>query len=77
MAPRMRVLMRSQAQERTRLSLEYFEPYVTIGVGGMDINIALLVMLRRFIKEECMAGLCYVEREVWWSFDTQIISSGC
>lgn len=27
----------------------------------MDINIGLLVNLRKFIENECMVGLCYVE----------------
>ena len=31
-------------------------------VGGTDINIRLLVNLRRFIEEECISGLCSVER---------------
>ena len=46
MALRMRVLVCARAQERTRFSLEYFEDFVTIGVGGMDIDIALLVRCR-------------------------------
>jgi hypothetical protein len=32
-----------------------------ISVGAKDIDIGLSVNLRKFIREECMAGLCYVE----------------
>jgi hypothetical protein len=35
---------------------------VTVAVGGMGIDIALLVRLREFVEEECMVGLCFVER---------------
>jgi hypothetical protein len=35
---------------------------LTVAVGGMGIDIALLVRLREFMKEECMVGLCFVER---------------
>lgn len=61
MSPRMRELVHSQAQKRTRSSLKYFEAHVTIAVGGMDIDIGLLVKSRKFIMDECMAGLCSVE----------------
>jgi hypothetical protein len=40
-----------------------FEASVTILVGGMDIDIELLMNLRKFIGEECMAGLYFVERD--------------
>jgi hypothetical protein len=40
-----------------------FEASVTIVVGGMDIDIELLMKLRKFIGEECMAGLYFVERD--------------
>ena len=52
MALRMRVHVHSQAQERTHSSLKYFEASVTIAVGNMDIDIALLMILRKFIEEE-------------------------
>ena len=38
---------------------------MTIAVGGMDIDIRLLVNLRMFIKEEYMAG--FVLFGVWWA----------
>jgi hypothetical protein len=44
------------------LSLKYFEVFVTIVVAGIDIDITLLVKLRKFIEEECMAELCSMER---------------
>lgn len=56
MPPRMRALARAQAQERTRGCLKYFES-VTYAVGGVDIDIRLIVNLRRFIEENCIAGL--------------------
>jgi len=40
-----------------------FEASVTIVVGGMDIDIELLMKLRKFIGEECMAELYFVERD--------------
>lgn len=39
-----------------------FEASRTTAVGGIDIDIRCLVNLRKFIEEECMAGLCYVEQ---------------
>ena len=56
MPPRMRALARAQAQEGTRGCLKYFES-VTNAVGGVDVDIRLLVNLRRFIEENCIAGL--------------------
>ena len=44
------------------LAFEYFEVSVAIAVGGTNIDIDLLVSLRRFIEEECIVGLCFVER---------------
>ena len=35
---------------------------MTIVVGGMDVDIVLLVNLRRFIKDRCIAGLCSMKR---------------
>lgn len=37
---------------------EYVEVLVTIVVGGSDIDIALLVKMRKFIEVECIVGLC-------------------
>lgn len=56
MPPRMRALARAQAQERTRGCLKYFKS-MTNAVGGVDIDIRLIVNLRRFIEENCIAGL--------------------
>ena len=61
MAPRMRALEQSQGQEGTHLLLKYFKVSMTIVVGEIDINIAFLVKLRKFIEEECLVGLCFVE----------------
>jgi hypothetical protein len=35
---------------------------LVITVGGKDIDVSLLVNLRRFIEENCSVGLCLVER---------------
>jgi hypothetical protein len=32
-----------------------------VEVGNMDIDNIFLVKLKKFIEEECMAGLCFVE----------------
>jgi hypothetical protein len=49
---------------------------VTIVMGGRDVDIGLLVNLRKFIEDECIVGLCSVERcgaltyisfSKWWS----------
>ena len=61
MAPHMHALACSQGQEKTHFSLKYFEVRVTIAAGGMDIDVSLLVKLRRFIEEECLVGLYSVE----------------
>ena len=55
MAPRMHALAQSQGQEQTQLSLKHFEAFVTIVVGGIDIDIDIAFL------EECMAGLCSME----------------
>lgn len=34
---------------------------MTIAVGKEDVDIALLVNLRKFIEEECVVGLCSME----------------
>ena len=60
MAPIMRALACSQAQEYTHFSLKYFEASIIIAMDGMDIDIALLVKLRKFI-EECMVGFYIME----------------
>jgi hypothetical protein len=60
----MRALAQSQGQEGSHSSLKYFKVSMTVVVGGIDMNIAFLVKLRKFIEEECMVGLCYVERVV-------------
>ena len=52
---------RAQAQEHTCGCLKYFENFATIAVGDMGIDITLLLKLRRFIEEHCIAGLCSVK----------------
>lgn len=44
------------------LAFEYFEASVAIAIGGTNIDIDLLMSLRRFIEEKCIVGLCFVER---------------
>lgn len=62
MAPRVWALAHPQVQEQTHSSPKYFKASVTIAVGGMDVDVGFLVNLRRFIEEECMIGMCSVER---------------
>ena len=62
MPQRMHALTCVEAQARTRGSLKYFEASITIAMGGMDIDIALLVWLTRFIEQHCIAKSCSVER---------------
>jgi hypothetical protein len=57
---RKKALAHSQDRERTCSSQKYFEASITIGMGGMDIDMVLLVKSRKFI-EECMGGLCSME----------------
>lgn len=40
----------------------YIDVLVTMAMGGVDIDVRLLVYLRRFVKEDCIVGLCLVER---------------
>lgn len=61
--------IRSQGQKKIQSSLTYF------AVGGTDIDIRLLVNMRKFIEEECMVRLCYVEQG--GCIDTQTFSRGC
>ena len=61
-APRIIALAFSQGQERTRAFLKYIEASVAIDVGGIHVDIVLLVNLRRFIEEHCIAGLSSMER---------------
>lgn len=42
--------------------MKCIEASITIAVGGVDIDVRLLVDLRKFIEENCIAGLCSVER---------------
>lgn len=51
----------AQSQERTRTSSKKIEATMTIAMGGMDVDIALLVKLKWFIEEQCIAGLCSVK----------------
>lgn len=45
-------------KERTCACLKYIKPLVTIAVGGVDIDVGLLVNLKRFLEENCIASLC-------------------
>ena len=58
----MRALTYAEAQARTRGSLKYLEASATNAMGGMDIDITLVVRLRRFIEEHCIANSCSMER---------------
>lgn len=44
-----------QGRECTRVALKYFEASITIAVGGVDIDIRLLVNMKWFIEEHCIA----------------------
>jgi hypothetical protein len=57
------------------LYIEVFMACVTIAVGGKDVDIALLMNLRKFIEEECLAGYV-VLRGSQWSVDAQTFSNG-
>ena len=59
---RMRALAHLHAKERTHACLKYIKALVTIVVGGVDIDVGLLVNLKRFLEENCIASLCLVER---------------
>ena len=43
-------------------SIKIFKIIMTITVGGVDINIKLLVNLRIFIEDHCFIGLCSTDR---------------
>lgn len=45
-------------KERTRASFKYCEVLMTKAVGGVDIDIRLLMNLEKFIKDHCIVGLC-------------------
>lgn len=67
-ASRMRALAHSHAQETTTCSsLKCFKASIRIVIGGMDIDITLLLILWKFIEEECMEGLCFVEHSGAWT----------
>lgn len=51
-----------EAQEHTWEALKYFEASITIAVGGVDVDIKLLISLRMFIEDHCIVGFCVVER---------------
>lgn len=51
----------AHAQECTHAVLKYVEASITIAIGGIDIDVTLLVKMRRFAKEYNFVGLCYVE----------------
>lgn len=51
-----------RGQEQTRACSKYIKASATIVVGGMDVDVVLLVNLRRFIEEHYIASLCFVER---------------
>lgn len=57
----MQATSRALAQKHTRAFLKSFEVIINIVVRG-DIDIQILVNLRRFIKDDCVARLCTVER---------------
>ena len=67
MAPRKGTLTRLQGQEQTCSSFKYFKASITIVVGGIDIDIAFFVKLRKFIEENWMAWFCSMERGGAWT----------
>lgn len=58
----MSALAHSQRQQKTRVCLNYIEASLTIAMERMDVDIGLLVNLRRFIDKHSIVGLCSVER---------------
>ena len=62
MPHRMRATTQAKGRECAHASLKYFEASVTIVVRGVDIDITLLVNLRRFIEDHCIVRSCAVER---------------
>jgi hypothetical protein len=70
MAPMMRALARSEGHELTWFALKYFEASTAIVVGRKDVDIALLVNLRKFIEEECTASLCSTKRCATMTYNT-------
>jgi hypothetical protein len=74
MPPRMRALAYLHAKKQTCACLKYFEALVTISVGGVDIDVGLLVNLKRFLEENCIACLCLVEE---MTLDAQAFLNGC
>lgn len=61
-APRMREFANFRANERTCACLKYVQDLVTIAMGGVNIDVCILVNLKRFIEENCIMGLSLVER---------------
>jgi hypothetical protein len=53
----MRDLARSRGQERTCICLKYIEAQVAIVVGGMDVDIVLILVLKSYVEEQCIAML--------------------
>ena len=60
---RMRAFVCSQVQERSCACLKYFEALVTIAMERGDVEIRLLVKVNKFIEEQCIVGMCLIERE--------------
>lgn len=67
MAPRKGMLARLQGREQTLSSFKYLKASVTIVMGGIDIDIALPMKLRKFIEENWMAWFCSVEQGGAWT----------
>ena len=57
-----RAIAHSHAKEPTHAYHKYIEALVTIVVGGVNIDVGVLVYLKRFLEENCMACLCLVKR---------------
>lgn len=62
MPPMMRVVAHAHAYKCVQFALQYFEAFVTIIVGKVDIDIKLFVQMRRFIEEQCFVGACSIGR---------------
>ena len=52
--------MRVQGQQRVRANLNYFEVFVNIAIGGIDIDIPL-ILNTMFIQDNFIVMLCFVE----------------
>jgi len=51
-------IARAHAHECIHFALKYFKGLVAIAIGGVDIDIILMVNMKRIIEEHCLGGAC-------------------